>query len=328
MDKKTKLKSKSDDIVVSIICNTYNHEDYIADAIESFLMQKTDFKYEILIHDDASTDNTPIIIKKYEKMHPDIIKPIYQSENQYSKGIAIGIRYQYPRVKGKYVAYCEGDDYWLDPYKLQKQVKALEKHPECDMCAHAALMVDAKGKERISILQPSTVNKIFTVEDVINGGGGFVATNSLMIRSKNVTHPSKFYVFYRIDYALQIQGSLRGGMLYLDDNMSAYRYFAKGSWTEKMSKNPELLIKNHNKIIKMLEIVDEETQGKYSKVISDRIRQEEYLKLQVKENFKKILQEYTDILKTKPFKEQIKIFLKAKIPLLVRLNKWRRKNVK
>lgn len=320
--------NKRNETIVSIICNTYNQENYIADAIESFLMQKTDFKYEILIHDDASTDDTALIIKKYEKMYPDIIKPIYQSENQYSKGVAIGIRYQYPRIKGKYVAYCEGDDYWLDPYKLQKQVKALEKHPECDICAHTALMVDAKSKERISIIQPSIVNKIFTVEDVINGGGGFVATNSLMFRSENVMHPSKFYSFYRIDYALQIQGSLRGGMLYLADNMSAYRSFAKGSWTEKMSKNPELLINSYNKLIKMLEIVNEETQGKYSKVISNRIRQEEYLKLQIKEDFKKIIQEYADILKTEPIKEQIKIFLKAEIPLLVRLNKWRRKNVK
>ena len=85
-------------------------------------MQKTDFPFEILIHDDASTDGTADIIREYEAKYPDIIKPIYQTENQYSKGIKVSQVYQFPRAKGKYIALCEGDDYWTDPYKLQKQV--------------------------------------------------------------------------------------------------------------------------------------------------------------------------------------------------------------
>ena len=321
-------KNKNNEIVVSIICNTYNQEEYIADAIESFLMQKTRFAYEVLVHDDASTDNTAYIIQKYEKLYPDIIKPIYQKENQYSKGVPIGFKYQYPRIKGKYVAYCEGDDYWTDAYKLQKQVEALENHPECDICAHPAYTVNAKSKEIVGKLEPSKENRIFTLEEVINGGGGFVATNSLMLRKDNIIHPSKFYSYYRIDYALQIQGSLRGGMVYLADNMSAYRMFSKGSWSERMSKNPKQAIENYTKLIKMLEIVDEETQGKYAKTISKRIRREEFLKLQIQEDFKKILKEYKDVLKTESLKAQIKLLLKAKIPLLLRLNKWRRRNVK
>ncbi len=114
---------------VSICCITYNHEKYIRDAIEGFLNQKTNFPFEVLIHDDASTDGTANIIREYEAKYPQIIKPIYQTENQYSKGIDVSI-FNYSRAKGKYIALCEGDDYWTDPYKLQKQVDFLEKNPD------------------------------------------------------------------------------------------------------------------------------------------------------------------------------------------------------
>lgn len=120
--------------MVSICCITYNQEPYIRQCIEGFLMQKTTFPFEILIHDDASTDNTAHIIREYEHKYPDIIKPIYQTENQYSKRIDIIQTFQFPRSKGKYIAFCEGDDYWTNPYKLQKQVIFLESHQEYGMC--------------------------------------------------------------------------------------------------------------------------------------------------------------------------------------------------
>ena len=103
-----------DAIMVSIVCNAYNQEKYISEAIESFLMQKTNFEFEVLIHDDASTDHTPDIIRSYERKYPDIIFPIYQTKNQYSQGIHITPKYQIPRARGKYIALCEGDDYWTD----------------------------------------------------------------------------------------------------------------------------------------------------------------------------------------------------------------------
>ena len=123
--------------IVSICCITYNHENYIRDAIEGFLMQKTTFPIEIIIHDDASTDKTAEIVKSYAEKHPDLILPILQAENQYSKGIPIST-YAYPKARGKYIAFCEGDDYWTDPYKLQKQVDFLESNPDCSWCFHAS----------------------------------------------------------------------------------------------------------------------------------------------------------------------------------------------
>lgn len=125
---------KSTDILLSVNTMTYNHEKYIAQCIEGILMQKTNFAFELLIHDDASTDNTAAIIKEYEKKYPNIIKPIYQTENKWSKGIKISATYQYPRAKGKYIAVCEGDDYWIDENKLQMQVDFLENNPEYGMC--------------------------------------------------------------------------------------------------------------------------------------------------------------------------------------------------
>ncbi len=116
--------------LVSICCLTYNHEKYIHDAIEGFLMQKANFEFEILIHDDASTDGTTEIIKEYEKKYPGLIKPIYQTENQWSKGIKPFFKDLFPKAKGKYIALCEGDDYWVDPYKLQKQVDFMEANPK------------------------------------------------------------------------------------------------------------------------------------------------------------------------------------------------------
>lgn len=123
--------------LVSICSITYNHAPYIRQCLDGFLMQKTKFRYEIIIHDDASTDGTTEIIKEYAEKHPDLITPIFQKENQYSKGIrGMFPRFCFPHAKGKYIALCEGDDYWTDPLKLQKQVDFLESHPDYVMCSH------------------------------------------------------------------------------------------------------------------------------------------------------------------------------------------------
>lgn len=122
LDLQNKNNIKNTEPLVSIDFITYNHEAYIRDALEGFLMQKTNFTFEVLIHDDASTDQTANIIQEYEKKYPDIIKPIYQTENQYSKGVEITTQIQFPHARGKYIALCKGDDYRKDHFKLQKQV--------------------------------------------------------------------------------------------------------------------------------------------------------------------------------------------------------------
>lgn len=131
------------EIVISIICNTYNHGKYIRQCLDGFISQKTEYPFEILIHDDASTDNTAEIIREYEKKYPGLIFPICQTENQYSKGVSPLLSIQYPRARGKYVAFCEGDDYWCDSQKLQKQISFLESHPEYSAAVHNVMTVDS-----------------------------------------------------------------------------------------------------------------------------------------------------------------------------------------
>lgn len=251
------------EIKVSILCNAYNHEAYIRDALEGFVNQETNFRYEVLIHDDASTDKTADIIREYEAKYPEIIKPIYQTENRMSQGIKISVTYQYPRIKGKYVAICEGDDYWTDTHKLQKQYDLMEAHPEADMCAHRAVSINGKTGETRGHQGPSAEDAVYTPRQVIKGEGGFVATASLFYRSNLLYNLPPFRKITGLDYAVQIHGSLRGGLLYLGEAMSVYRVCTPGSWTERTRKVYKRK-KAVNRIIKkMLVQLNKDTKYKY-----------------------------------------------------------------
>ena len=126
----------NDDIMVSVILVSYNEEKYIKEALDSIVRQKTTFKFEIICHDDASTDKTSQYIREYYEKYPDIIVPVIQSDNKMQKGHQIVTEFCYPLVRGKYISYCDGDDYWDDENKLQKEVDFLEEHEEYSMCLH------------------------------------------------------------------------------------------------------------------------------------------------------------------------------------------------
>lgn len=134
-----------EELVVTIRCLTYNHEPYIRQCLEGFVMQKTNFRFEAIVHDDASTDKTAEIVKEYAEKYPEIIKPIFETENQYSKKDGSLGRIMDEHTRGKYVALCEGDDYWIDPYKLQKQVDFLENNKEYSMCFSSAKVIYDSG---------------------------------------------------------------------------------------------------------------------------------------------------------------------------------------
>ena len=134
--------------VVSISCFAYNHEKFIRECIDGFLMQKTTFPVEILIHDDASTDSTANIIREYEALYPHLIKPIYQTENQYSKNKNIDAIFNFARARGKYIALCDGDDYWTDPLKLQRQTEFLNSNPDYVLVAENSIWHDLSSGER------------------------------------------------------------------------------------------------------------------------------------------------------------------------------------
>ena len=131
--------------LVSICCTAYNHEKYLAQTLESFLSQRCDFAYEILIHDDVSTDRTAEIIREYAARYPHIIRPMFQTQNQYSRGVPINETFNFPRARGKYIALCEGDDYWCDPDKLQRQIAHMESDPGCTFCFTNGYVHDEAG---------------------------------------------------------------------------------------------------------------------------------------------------------------------------------------
>lgn len=257
----------TNDILVSICCLAYNHENYIRDALDSFVSQKTTFKFEVLIHDDASTDNTASIIHEYEKKYPGMIKPIYQIENQHSKGVKISSSIQYPRAEGKYIAMCEGDDYWVDENKLQKQVDYLENHPECSLVVHASKLVNVR-KEEMENSIPYNIEQDVDTETIINGGGALFSTNSMTFRRAYTEKFPDFYINAHIgDYPLTIYLSLCGKVHYFPDIMSAYRQGVPGSWTENEKKNIKQSLLNTIKMLDLYNELDKYTNYSYHKVI-------------------------------------------------------------
>ena len=226
-------------ILVSVLCLAYNHEKFIRQALEGFVMQKTNFGFEVLINDDASTDNTAKIIKEYEEKYPDIIKPVYQTENQYSQGKPIMKTHLFPKAQGKYFAICEGDDYWTDPLKLQKQVDFLENNSEYAICVHKATLKNFKTGKDIEF--PNVIqDRDYTTEEIIEAGGGIFSTNSVVVKKEILTaQPECFKAKGFSDYQVFIYGSIYGKCRCLADNMSVYNFFTAGSWTNTTETNNE-----------------------------------------------------------------------------------------
>ena len=218
--------------LVSISCKTYNHASYIRKCLDGFVIQKTTFPVEILIHDDASTDGTQDIIREYEIKYPEIIKPIYQKENQYSKGIPIGITFNIPRAKGKYIALCEGDDYWTDPYKLQKQVDFLESHPDFVMCSHR--WQDYIQKDLIfGDIRPKNIpaeGKEYGLNDLIFGRWFFQPV-SVLYKMAYLDNDALAHSKYSMDIVLFYELLKNGKGYCLSDTMAVYRTHQGGAWT-------------------------------------------------------------------------------------------------
>ena len=261
-------------VLVSVCCTAFNHEKYIRSCLDGFVNQRTNFKYEVIVHDDASTDNTASIIQEYADKYPDIIKPIFQKENQYSKGIKISNTFIIPKCKGKYIAFCEGDDYWCDENKLQKQVDVLEHNPDYVACVHQTKMLNLRDNN-ISLFVKRNNNGFVETETFFDSTMPY-HTSSLMFKSElNNKQPSFCFVSKQVgDYPRGLFLALEGPIYFLNDAMSVYRRFTEGSWSiRNVSKpNPELW----KDMIKILTLADEYSNFKYHKLVDKKKISYEY----------------------------------------------------
>lgn len=264
--------------MVSVLCNAYNHEDYIAETLQSFLEQKTDFKYEIIVHDDASKDGTAKIIAEFAEKYPDIIVPLLETENQYFKCACITHEIDLPVARGKYIAFCEGDDFWTDPNKLQLQVDIMEADESISMCCHANRRIRAKGKREINIMRATIMKDGFIgCEDCLSESNFPHMSSMLWRRDDYVKMPSAFKGLPVGDYPLRAYFLSLGKIYYIDRVMSSYRVMTRSSWSKMFRYNMAYRYEVNEKMDRFLEFYDGYTDHFYAEYISELIKRKDFI---------------------------------------------------
>ena len=329
-----------DQIMVSVICLAYNHEKYIRQCLDGFVMQKTSFRYEVLIHDDASTDHTADIIREYEANYPDLIKPVYQTENQYSKHVGITKTFLAPKVRGKYVAFCEGDDYWSDENKLQLQYDAMQRYPECSLCVHRVQGIKENGRIIANRLFPNDgiiihtgiieQNEFFSLvmgAYPFQTSGYFVRANKYL---EYMNNPPKFSRVSDVgDVPMLLFFGNAGPVYYLEEVLSAYRMAAIGSWNSRVASDKDKLLAHVRSMISMYQSFDAYSKDAYKQFTDKGIEHyriiekqltlpgRDFLRYLIKENRLKYpkthrLRFYTKVVLDAYFPALLRLLLKAK----------------
>ena len=303
-------------IMVSVCCLAYNHEKYIRECLEGFVRQKTNFQFEVLVHDDASTDKTADIIREYEAKYPDIIKPVYQTKNQWSQKNGPFRCFLYPRVKGKYIAWCEGDDYWCDEHKLQKQFDIMEANEDCCSCFHSSKIINENGEDLHQTIPAFKVKgkkyssydwlRLFMIKPrLVQLSSMFVKTTVWDIYEKGI--PEYFSTSPVGDRAIFMLCASKGNVFYIDQIMSAYRYCTSGSWSESFSKyTPEQKKSFRDRSILCLKQFDEYTEYRYTDLVELGIKDHPFREALEKHDYKKVLaKEYRPLFRALPVSHQI-----------------------
>lgn len=266
--------------LVSISCITYNHANFIRQCLDGFISQECDFKFEVLIHDDASNDGTQEIIKEYQEKHPNIIKPILREENLYSKGErGFNVRYNFNRASGKYIALCEGDDYWTDPLKLQKQVDFLEQNKDFSFCAHHVSLID-QNNEIIKQASDKIGNQYFSSLESLHQ---YFPTLSLLFKTEYVKDKFKPLNVFNGDYYLTSFLSSFGKTTILNFVGANYRQHSGGvhsslSYIDKQKnsiKTRKIMIASNVFDVKQVKELKKQIRDRKWKTIKNCIKQGE-----------------------------------------------------
>ena len=288
------------EILVSVLVTTYNHKNYIRQCLDSMIAQRTDFEYEIIVRDDASTDGTSDIVREYADKFPGKVVPYILEENYFSKGMTnVSFAKMFGMSRGKYIAICEGDDFWTDPEKLQVQADFLEAHPDYSLCVTASHYADADGQlKQGKVFRNGTVSRELTIEEILRGWTA--ATNTVVYRKaclvEDVVIPF-LGTCVNEDFARMVYLALKGKVWYMDRLTGAYRVGNPGSFSDDTHKRPEVYKARTLEYAAMLDRIDAYTEGKYSEIIRkyrDQRLFDLYANLEDKENMKKYLHAYDD----------------------------------
>lgn len=297
--------------VVTVRCMTYNHEKYIRKAIESFLSQITNFSFEIIVHDDASTDKTTDIIREYESKYPHILKPIYETENQYSKHDGSIGRIMNEHTQGDFIAVCEGDDYWCDERKLQKQYDYMITHKECSLCCHNTVYHDLNGI--VSDCKFNKWTKIHKLTDMDIFFGWNVHTSSYFYR-RDLLNITRNFITKFGDYVLLTSAIYIGDVIALPDVMSVYNANVPGGAT---SEGYFARIETMKARRGYLKKYNEFTNGKFKEIINLKIAELTLLSSTRKKELidasciLKKSKQYNKIIKNQKFLYKIKFWWKV-----------------
>lgn len=292
-----KREDKICDWMVYVICATFNQAPYIVDAMNGFVKQKTNFPYVCVIIDDASTDGEQEVIKDYLKEYfflddlsivrheetDDYVLTFAQHKTNRNCYFAVYyLKYNHYSIKkakdsyvkmwrdnAKYIALCEGDDYWIAKEKLQKQVDFMEAHPEHSLCFCAHQNLLPSGESKVTKRYESDLDTC-PMEDIILGGGGYMATNTMLYR-KSMYEP---YTTWAIgcpigDLPLMLTLAYKGKVGYVSDVMCVYRVSAIGSWSSRQN-SVKIRTKHYKAILNMFDEYDKYTEYKYHRVIQKK----------------------------------------------------------
>ena len=294
------MQEMKNENLVYVRCFTYNQASYIEEAMNGFCMQETNFPFVCIIVDDASTDGEQEIIKNYLQtnfnLNDDTVVRYEEATDYYltyaqhksNKNCFFAVLFlkynhyqikksKFPYIKewtdnAEYAALCEGDDYWINPLKLQKQVDFMEAHPEHSLCFCANQRLLPSGREIIDKRYETNV-EICPMKDIILGGGGYMATNSMLYRQRmNVPYSTWAPNCPVGDAPLMLTLAYNGSVGYLADVMCVYRVAAEGSWSQRMSADRKMRSKTYRAIIKMWHQFDEWSGGKYHKIVVKKMR--------------------------------------------------------
>ena len=270
-------KKDTDQIKVSIVCLTYNHGELLEKALQSFIAQETEFAFEIIVHDDASTDGTSKLLERYAALYPDIIKPIFQIENQYWK-CPIFLTYVLPRVRGEYIAICDGDDYWIDDKKLSKQVTFMDDNPECTLFIHNGYREYMENGKRESLNTFPSSGFYSHRENVMHGlGTDFPVSSSMLLRTSILEDAPTFFLKTKaLDYPLRQYCACKGSVFYSDEIMSVYRVNTPTSFMRKTRVDEVFYRKYTLEMIQFFEKYNVYTDGKFYPILKTKIASDYY----------------------------------------------------